>query len=105
MTTNTIKRILGYSSEQRDALLRIMNIGKHDTLVYIRIILNVVTSMTLCSAAISEWTNSPIICTALLGLAINTTFGTALTGLFTRIIACIRCRNNRRDILKDLYTL
>lgn len=105
MTTNTIKRIWGYSSEQRDALLRIMTIGKYDTLTCIRIVLNILTSTTLCSAAISEWANSPIVCTALLILAINATFGTALTGLFTRIIACIRCRNNRRDTLKDLYTL
>ena len=102
MTTDTIKRICGYSPEQRDALLRVMNVGKHDTLVYVRIILNIITSMTLCSAAISEWTNSPIICTALLGLAINTTFGTALTGLFTRIIARIRCKR-LRDALRDLY--
>ena len=105
MTTDTIKRILGYSSEQRDALLRIMTIGKYDTLTYIRIVLNILTSTTLCSAAISEWTNNPIICTALLILAINTTFGTALTGLFTRIIACIRRRNDKCGMLKDLYTL
>ena len=102
MTTDTIKRICGYSPEQRDTLLKVMNVGKHNTLVYIRIILNIITSMTLCSAAISEWTNSPIVCTALLVLAINTTFGTALTGLFTRIIARIRCKR-LCDTLRDLY--
>ena len=105
MTTNTIKRILGYSSEQRDALLRILTIGKYDALVCVRIVLNIITSLTLCSAAISEWTNSPVVCTALLILAINATFGTVLTGLFTRIIACIRRRNDRFGMLKDLYTL